>query len=210
MNSRYCYFMAVVLTLASAQAAAEVVLVGIFPGKAAILALDGAEPRAVRVGQKLGGILVVSAERDRAVIDVEGKRKTLLIGQYTASPSARESALLSSDSRGHFLANGSVNGGPIRFVVDTGATLVVLPAAEARRLAIDYRKGRSGVTQTANGPVNAWRVKLDTVKVGEIEINDIEAAVIESGLEIALLGMSFLNRVDMRQEGGRLTLTRRF
>lgn len=202
--------MAALLALSSVQAAADIVLVGIFPGKAAILAVDGAEPRSVRVGQKLGSIVVVSADRDRAVLDVDGKRRTLLVGQYTAAPGRRETALLSSDARGHFLANGSVNGGSVRFVLDTGATLVILPAAEARRLAIDYRKGRAGITQTANGPVNAWRVKLDTVKIGDIEINDIEAAVIETGLDIALLGMSFLNRVDMRREGQTMTLTRRF
>lgn len=202
--------MAAVLALVSASAAAEVVLVGVVPGKAAILAVDGAEPRTVRVGQKLGEVSVVSVGKDRAVIEAGGKRKTLLVGQYSAARGGRETALLSSDPRGHFFALGSVNGGPVRFVLDTGASYIVLPAAEARRLAIDYRKGQAGVTQTANGPATAWRIRLDSVRVGNIELANIDAAVVETGLDVSLLGMSFLNRVDMRREGQIMTLTRRF
>lgn len=202
--------MAAALALASAGAAADVVLVGVFPGKAAILAVDGAEPRIVRVGQKLGDVSVVNVENDRAVIEFGGKRKTLLVSPHSAAPNASETALLTSDSRGHFFAQGSINGGPVRFVVDTGATYIVLPAAEARRLAIDYRKGQAGVTQTANGPASAWRIRLDSVRVGNIELANIDAAVVETGLDVSLLGMSFLNRVDMRREGRTMILTRRF
>lgn len=202
--------MAVVLALASLGARADVALVGVFPGKAAILAVDGAEPRAVRVGQKLGDVRVVSVEKDRAVVEAGGKRRTLLLGQHSSPRHASETAVLQADARGHFFAQGSVNGAPMRFVVDTGATYIVLPAAEARRLAIDYRKGQAGPTQTANGTARAWRIRLDSVKVGDIELAHIDAAVVESQLDVSLLGMSFLNRVDMRREGQTMILTRRF
>ncbi len=206
----YRYSIAALLLFASASASADVVLVGVFPGKAAILAVDGAEARSIRVGHTIGAILVVAVDKDRAVIETGGKRKTLLIGQYSAPPSERASATLSSDSRGHFLIQGSVNGAPTRFVVDTGATLVVLPSSEARRLGVEYRRGHAGTTQTANGPATAWRIKLDSVKIGAIEIRNLDAAVVESGLDIALLGMSFLNRVEMHREGPTMTLLKRF
>jgi aspartyl protease family protein len=103
-----------------------------------------------------------------------------------------------------------VNGSSVRFVVDTGATGVVLPAADARRLGIDYRKGERGQSRTAGGVVPVFRITLNRVRVGDIELSNVEGVVIEQGLDIALLGMSFLNRVDMKHDGRTMTLTRRF
>ena len=98
----------------------------------------------------------------------------------------------------------------MRFLVDTGATVIALPASEARRLGIDYRAGKRGMVQTANGPASVYSVKLDSVKVGAIELTLVDAMVIEQGLETPLLGMSFLNRVEMRRDGQTMTLIRRF
>ena len=110
-----------------------------------------------------------------------------------------------------FVAEGSVNGARMRFLVDTGATLVTLPAVDARRLGIDYRSGQQVVSQTANGRVIVYRVRLDSVALGTMTLNAVDAVVHESaGLEIALLGMSFLNRTEMRREGANLTLTKRY
>jgi aspartyl protease family protein len=98
----------------------------------------------------------------------------------------------------------------VRFLVDTGATSIALPGREAERLGIDYRKGARGMTQTANGPVAVYRVTLDRVSLGGIELRMVEGVVIEQGLDIALLGMTFLNRVEMKREGQSMTLIRRF
>jgi len=94
--------------------------------------------------------------------------------------------------------------------VDTGAAVVALPASEAVRLGIDYRKGRPGSTRTAGGVVPVYRVTFDTVKVGAIELHAVDGLVIEQGLDVALLGMSFLSRVEMKNEGQSMTLMRRF
>ena len=75
---------------------------------------------------------------------------------------------------------------------------------------MDYRKGEQGFTNTAGGPVRAFRVRLDRVRLGDIELSGVEGVVIEQGLDIALLGMSFLNRVEMKREGQTMTLIRRF
>ena len=87
---------------------------------------------------------------------------------------------------------------------------MALPAAEAQRLGIDYRKGQRGFTSTAGGLVPIYRVRFDSVKLGSIELSGVDGIVIEQGLDIALLGMSFLNRVEMKRDGQTMVLTRRF
>jgi aspartyl protease family protein len=100
---------------------------------------------------------------------------------------------------------------PVRFAVDTGATFITLPAREASRLGLDYHKGQKTVMKTANGDVFAYRLKLDTVRVGDVAVDNVDAVIMEgNGLPIALLGMSFLNRMDIRREGAIMTLTKRY
>jgi aspartyl protease family protein len=201
------------LLVTPAAWATQLTLVGVFGDKAAIIAVDGGEPRTVRIGQRLGAVLLVSIEGDRATVEVDGKRRVLLRGQtYSTATSAsdRQVAVLSAVQGGHFIAEGQINGGSARFLVDTGATSIALPGSEAKRLGIDYQKGRRGVTQTAAGPTGTYIVTLDTVRVGGIELQRVEAVVIEQGLNVILLGMSFLNRVEMKREGQTMTLTRRF
>lgn len=201
-------------SLAAVPAAAlDLKLVGTFGDKAAILVLDGGAPRTVRIGQRIGAAALVSVERDRATVEIDGKRQVLVRGQtwsMPTGPSGRQTAVLAAGPGGHFVVEGQVNGGAVRFLVDTGASAVALPAADARRLGIDYRKGERGIAQTAAGPAPAYQVRLDTVRVGGIELHEVDGIVIEHALPVALLGMTFLNRVEMRREGETLTLTRRF
>jgi aspartyl protease family protein len=209
---RHCSALALVLA-AFGAAAAEVSFVGAIGDKAAILVIDGGAPRTVKLGQKVGDVTVLEVDRERAVLDIAGERRVLQRGQlYQAQDGAndRQRTVLAADTRGHFIAEGAINGGPVRFVVDTGATVVALPAREAVRLGIDYRKGRAGTTLTAGGVVPVYRVTLDRVKVGGIELLAVEGLVIEQGLDMALLGMSFLSRVEMRNEGQTMTLIRRY
>jgi aspartyl protease family protein len=199
--------------LSAAAAAADIALIGLIGDKAAVLAIGGGEPKTVKVGQKWSGVTVISVERGQATVEVEGKQRVLMIGQHyraAASASERQSVTLAADARGHFVAEGAVNGNPVRFLVDTGASTVALPASEAQRLGIDYRKGQRGFSNTAGGPVAVYRVRFDTVKLGSIELGGVDGVVIEQGLDIALLGMSFLNRVEMKRDGHSMMLIRRF
>ena len=204
--------MAWALAAASASAlAADVSLVGTFESKAAILSIDGGAPRTVRVGQSAGGVSVVSVEPDRATVEVDGRRRVLVRGQtYSSAGAGPQSVTLTAGAGGHFFVEGQVNGGALRFVVDTGATTIVIPAADANRLRIDYRAGRPVTMQTAAGAVTAHLVTLDSVRVGAIEVQGVTAVVVEQGLGIALLGNSFLNRMEMRREGTTMTLVKRF
>lgn len=209
---RNCSAALLCLLAAAPAVALEVRLVGTFGDKAAILMIDGAGPRTVRIGRAVAGVTVVSVERDSAVIEVAGARRTLARGQHysTGAGDARQSVTLAADTRGHFITDGAINDKPVRFVIDTGATMVALPAADALRLGLDYRKGEVGLTKTAAGVVPVYRVRFERVRLGGIEIAGVDGVVIEQGLDIALLGMSFLSRVEMKNEGQLMTLTRRY
>jgi aspartyl protease family protein len=201
------------LFLCTAAQAADVALIGLIGDKAAVLAVGGGEPKTVKVGQKWSGVTVVSVERGQATVEIDGKRRVLTIGQHyraAAAASNRQSVTLAADTRGHFFTDGTINGNPVRFLVDTGASSVALPAAEALRLGIDYRKGKRAFSNTAAGVVPIYVVRFDTVKLGPIELSGVEGVVIEHGLDVALLGMSFLNRVEMKRDGHTMVLIRRF
>jgi aspartyl protease family protein len=192
--------------------AADVTVVGLFPGKA-VLIINGSAPRTVSVGQSSPeGVKLLSTDGKTVTLEVEGKKRVLEMGEHfaTAVPGSVPTVTLSADTRGHFVAQGSVNGGSVRFLVDTGATVVALPARDAIRLGIDYRRGEAGVAQTAAGNTPVYRVRLDTVRIGDVTLNQVDGIVIEGGLEVALLGMSFLNRTEMKREGQVMTLTKRF
>jgi len=194
-------------------AAAEVSLIGTFGSTAAILSIDGGAPKTVKVGQSHGGVTLISVDNDRATIDRDGKRRVLVRGQTYSSSGAgsgAQSVTLAAGAGGHFMADGQINGGAIRFMVDTGASTVAIPAREAVRLRIDYKSGRRGTTQTAGGPTPMYIVRLDSVRIGSIELQSVDAMVIEQGLDISLLGNTFLNRMEMRREGQTMTLTRRY
>jgi aspartyl protease family protein len=203
-----------VLAFGSA-AAADVALIGVIGDKAAVLAVDGGDPKTVKVGQSWRGITVLTVEHDQATIEIEGKQRVLQRGVHyrnaEASGNGRSKVTLAADTRGHFFIDGAVNRVPVRFMVDTGATMVALPQRDADRLGIDYRAGRRASTRTANGIATVYVVQLDTVRIGDIELHGVEGLVHEGGgLDQALLGMSFLNRVTMQRDGATMTLIQRF
>jgi aspartyl protease family protein len=204
-----------VFLLPAAGWCAEVNVIGLFPNKAVVV-IDGSAPRVLTAGQPtVNGVALISTDRETATFLIDGQKKTLKIGQHqagpTSSPSSAQSATLTANSQGHFVVDGQINGGSVRFLVDTGATAVSLSSADANRLGIDYRKGQPALMGTANGTTVAYRVTLNTVRVGDIVINNVDAAVLEGNqMPFALLGMSFLNRMEMRREGQIMVLTRRF
>jgi len=202
-----------VFLMPAAAWAADVNVIGLFPNKA-VVQIDGGEPRVMTVGQPpVNGVSLVASDRENATFLIDGQKKTLKIGQHHAAPTkapSAQTATLTANAQGHFLVDGQVNGGPVRFLVDTGATQVSLSGADATRLGIDYRKGQPGLVGTANGTAIAYKVTVDTVRVGDIVLNNVDTVVLEGGLPYALLGMSFLNRMEMKREGQVMILTRRF
>lgn len=207
---------AIFLLLPLAAPAADINVVGLFSGKA-VLVIDGGKPRTMAAGETSPeGVRLISASSESAVVEFGGRRQTLTPGQHVYAAAARPDAgaasvILNADSRGHFVTTGAINGGTIQFLVDTGATAVTLSSGDARRLGINYLAGSRAHTQTANGIVPVYKVKLDAVRVGNVTVSNVDAIIIEgNGLPIALLGMSFLNRMEMKRDGLTMTLTKRY
>ena len=207
--------LAICAALGSAGAAAtDVNVIGLFSDKAVVV-INRGSPRTLRAGETTAeGVKLISADRNGAVMEIDGKRQTLEMGQHFATaPSAGGGTrvTLSPDSRGHFITEGQVNGQPIRFLVDTGASLVSMSTTEARRLGIDYTKGDRGYSVVADGRrVPVYRVKLDSVSLGDVTLFGIDAVVGEGDMGVALLGMSFLNRMEMQRDSQSLTLIKRY
>jgi aspartyl protease family protein len=192
--------------------AADVALVGLLPGKALVV-VDGGKRQSLAVGERTTeGVRLTAIETGAAVFEVDGKQRRVRIGQsvVSAASAAHAATTLTADARGHFITDGSINGVPMRFLVDTGATFISLGAADARRARIDAAKGAPAMTMTANGAVRVWRVKLTSVKLGGITLADVDATVHEQDMPVVLLGMSFLNRMEIRRDGQSMTLTQRY
>src|SRR5215510_13284275 len=160
MKRTDCIAAALSLALAGPAAATDVNVVGLF-GNKAVVSIDGGAPRTMSVGQRSPeGVALVAVDRETATFDIDGKRRTLKMGQaYASADTARGGSItLKADGRGHFLTDGQVNGGTVRFLVDTGATMIALPAADARRIGLNYPRGEQAMVQTAGGPAVAYRV----------------------------------------------------
>lgn len=199
----------------AAYAMDKVTLHALFQDKAIVL-VDGTR-RVVKAGETTPEgvkLLATDTREETAELEFNGRREVLRLGVVAAAfaSAARGSATLYVEPSGHFHADGFINGTPVRFLVDTGATSIAMSSAAAKRIGIDYRRlGRGGVASTAGGVVRTYNLKLDKVQVGEITLYGVDAGVIEGPFPSeVLLGMSFLGQVDMTRDGARLTLEQRF
>ncbi len=112
---------------------------------------------------------------------------------------------LVQNRQGHYVVTGEINNQLVEFLLDTGATDVVVPETTARKLGLAY--GRRGQAMTANGPITIWQTSIDELTIGDIRLQGIEASInpnMASGS--ILLGMSALSKVEFTQQGDRLTL----
>jgi aspartyl protease family protein len=192
--------------------ATDVAVVGLFPSKAVIV-VNGAAPRTVAIGQRLvEGVVLTAVTNETATLEIDGVSRVLRMGQHFAAQRASDTnkVVLAAGSGGHFFADGTINGGATRFLVDTGATTIAISTADAKRLGINYLNAPRVGVQTANGTAIAYQVRLDTVAIGGLAMGNVDAMVLERGLSTPLLGMSFLSRTNMQRDGDTLTLIKRF
>lgn len=208
------YFTAlVILCLCWASVTAqEVGLAGVM-GSKAMLMVNGGEPQAVAAGQSLDGVKVVSVASDQVVIEIGGKKRPLRVGQHAIGAPAADGSgriIMTADAQGHFFTTGNINGTSVRFLVDTGATMISLGASDARRIGLDFNRGQKGMSQTANGQTMVSKIQLDTVRIGDVTLHNVDAVVHQTDMPMALLGMSFLNRMEMQRDGNTMTLKKRF
>lgn len=203
-------FLACTIAIADTQ----VNIVGLFSNKAVVM-INGGKPKTLSVGQTSEGVKLIAADSKTATLQIEGKTKQLGMGQAAsvggATSDSVQSATLYADTRGHYVSDCQINGVTLKFVLDTGATSVALNSGDAKFANIDYKRGQPIQVDTANGVVTAYRVTIATLKIGGITLNQVEGSVLEGGSpSVVLLGMSALNRLDMKRQDIALTLTKKY
>lgn len=201
---------------AGAQATAPQVTLSGVSGQKALLVIDGSPPRFLDIGQTLQGVKLLSLNGDVAVVDIGGQKQTLQVGGAPVSvgkakvDAGGQRIVLTADPSGHFFPDGQINGKTVKFMVDTGATTVSLSAAEAKRINIDFEKGKRVQMSTANGISTGFLVRLNSVRVGDVVAYEVDAVVSPQPMPFILLGNSFLNRFQMQKTNDQLTLEKRF
>ena len=199
----------------AATAAAQTVSMSGSLGSNALLVIDG-KPRNVAVGSTVQGVRLVSVTGGDAVVEVQSKRFTLRLGDAQvnlggkASEGGGKRIVLTAQGGGHFNTTGTINGKSVNFVVDTGATMVSMDQYEADRLGVDWKNGRRGMSRTANGDTPFFLTKLASVRIGDVQVYDVDAVVLPTPMPFILLGNSYLTRFQMKRENDVMTLDLRY
>ena len=191
----------------------KVNIVGLFSNKA-VLIINGGKPKTLSVGQSSAGVKLLAANSQLATLQIEGKTKQLGMGQaatVVGATSSAQTTILYADAQGHFISDVQINGVTLKFLLDTGATTVALNSGDAKYANIDYKRGEPMMVSTANGVIAAYRVTIANLKIGNITLSQVEGSVLEGGSpSVVLLGMSALNRLEMKRQDIALTLTKKY
>ncbi len=202
-------------SVAAPDTNSETILVlGLFKDRAVIRI--GKQQHMLRVGETTPeGVKLIEADSEKAVLEFKGKKDTYFLGQHISSHFKK--AEIKGEANiwpvnGMYMVAGAINGQPVKFMLDTGASWISMNSQHARRLGLDYRvSGKRRSVSTANGIVQVFVLNLDRVRVGDIILHHVDAAVLEghSPTEI-LLGMSFLERVDIQRKGQMMILKKKW
>ena len=193
--------------------AADIVVLGLFKNKA-IVQIDGKQRTLKKGKASPEGVILISANSETAILKIDGKQKEFKLGRHIGSSykQKKQAEAKIMPVNGMYSITGFINGRSVKFLVDTGATWIAMNAHQARSLGINFRYiGKRSYVSTANGVVPIYRITLDKVRVGEIELTNVAAGVLEgnSPTEV-LLGNSFLNRVEMQRQGQVMLLKQKF
>lgn len=192
--------------------AQDVALAGILGGKA-LLVVNGSAPRGVAPGESHMGVQVVSVGREDAVVDSAGGRRSLRLGEApvrVGGSGTGQRVVLKADARGHFVSSGQINGRIMQYMVDTGASTVAIGRPDAQRMGLKFEEqGQSVRMNTANGVAQGWRMRLDSVRVGDVELRGVDAIVTPQPMPYVLLGNSFLREFEMSRNGDEMMLLKR-
>jgi aspartyl protease family protein len=182
----------------------------------ALLMINGA-PHTLAVGSTVKGVTLKRVMQGQAEVEIGGKTLLVAIGGAPASVGAggggggatgRE-ILIAVGPGGHFITSGQINGKPVQFMVDTGATVVAMGRGEAERLGIDWKTGHRSVSHTAGGIVQSYGVSLTSVRIGDVEVFGVNAMILPADMPFVLLGNSFLGRFSMRRDANVMKLEKR-
>jgi aspartyl protease family protein len=205
------------LAVSAAAQAQSVTLNGQLGNQRALLVING-EPHTVAVGASVRGVKLLSLSAGQAEIGVDGTRRLLVLGAAPvklsgsggeAPASGAASIVMTANGDGHFIQPGRINGGNVTFMVDTGATVISIGQADADRLGLKYKDAPTAFANTANGRVPVRSLVLNSVRVGEVEVANVEAIVLPTQMPHVLLGNSFLTRFSMRRDNDTMRLEKR-
>ena len=212
----FSFLLLAMLAWLPAGAQAEGIALAGMLGSKALLIIDGTAPKTVAAGETHQGVKVISTSGDHAVIEQAGRRHTLRVGDAPVSVSgsaggARGTRIVLTESGGgHFMTAGQINGRAVQFMVDTGATSIAMSTLDAERAGINYKNGQPVRMSTANGDATGFRIRLNSVRVGDVEVFDVDAVVTPQPMPFLLLGNSFLTRFQMKRENNLMTLDKRY
>lgn len=203
--------------LTQATNASDIVVMAIF-GDTVILKVDGNKHK-LKLGEKTPeGIMLTEVAGDSVELKINGKKNKypfgghVSFGNVSSSQSENQKDVVAKiwPRNDMYITQGSINNLSVQFMVDTGATWVAMSEAVARRLGINYFRGIKAYAGTASGVAAVYKVTLDKVKVGDIELRYVRAAVIPGyRSNQVLLGNSFLKRVEMTRTKSMMILKKK-
>ena len=201
---------AVLMVAATTASASELIVRGLFKN-AVLLEING-QQQLVRTGSSHPGwAKVLSANSRFAQVRYQGKTHRLTLNKRIGTlyaESERQEVVLQRNSNREYRTRLQINGRSAEAVVDTGATKVAMSARHARQLGIRYDDAPVVSIATASGVSRGFAVKLDKLAVGGIERHHIPAVVVDGEYpHVILLGMSFLEHVDLQERGSIMTLS---
>jgi aspartyl protease family protein len=202
------------LLAGTAATAMDIEVVALFRDQV-VVRVDGVRYKLGPGDATAEGVRLVGSDGTGAVLEVEGEARRYALGSKLRTgyqQAATEQVQIFRNPQGMFTTVGSINGMPVEFLVDTGATSVAMNGAQARRLGIDFRVvGTPTAVMTASRQELGYRVMLDRVKIGSVQLHNVEAVVLDGPQPAkTLLGMSFLGRLDMQNDGQHLLLRKKY
>lgn len=211
MKIPHLLFLALLLISPLSQAT-DIRVLGLFKG-AALIEVDG-QQKLVKVGQQWKGVALLKASSKEALADVNGERMTLKVSSHITSNYTKPkntTVRIPKNEMRQYITTAEINGRRTSVLVDTGANIIAMNSGTARALGVKYEEGRPSQVATASGVVSAYSIMLDSVDVGGIKVNRVQASVISGGFpETVLLGMSYLQHVKMTEQDGILLLTNKY
>ena len=216
---RSIIFLLIVIALLSTEplfANSARIQVNAILNNAAVLTINGQQQMLKKGTLSREGFKLIKIDDDKVTLLISGQPQDYKLGAVITSSKAgkdtKQQVKVSRDNQGMYFTSGTINNFPVNFLIDTGATFIAINSTLANQIGIDYRNlGKPTQASTASGLVTAWKLMLDQVTIGGVELQLVDAAVIEGDFPInPLLGMSFLSRVKMQDDGLLLTIEEKF
>jgi aspartyl protease family protein len=180
-------------------------------GKTAVLMIDGRR-HTLRVGESADGVTLVATEPTSATVQIAGRTQVLgLTRRVGTAYQARDELVvtIARDGAMQYQTSATINGRSAMVLVDTGANVMAISSDTARALGINYEGGEPSMVETAGGRTTAHAITLQSVAVGEIEVNNVPAMVVDGAFPTTiLLGMSYLRHVKLQEHNGILSLSK--